>query len=175
MSRSRFLFSLMHRAVRFLSNNSRDRADQARPKDGRRTTGTSAGFSLVEMLVVLTIIALVLGLVGPRVLNYLGESRSKTAKLQIESFGSALDLFYLDAGRYPTTAEGLAALVQRPTGAQVWNGPYVKGGKVPPDPWGNPYQYRSPVDRAPYEIASYGSDGHEGGTGTAADISNVEH
>ena len=175
MSRSRSLFSLMHRAVPLLSKNSMDRADQARPKDGPRTTGTSAGFSLVEMLVVLTIIALVLGLVGPRVLNYLGESRSKTAKLQIESFGSALDLFYLDAGRYPTTAEGLAALAQRPTGVQVWNGPYVKGGKVPPDPWGNPYQYRSPADRAPYEIVSYGSDGHEGGTGTAADISNVAH
>jgi general secretion pathway protein G len=127
------------------------------------------------MLVVLTIIALVLGLVGPRVLNYLGESRTKTAKLQIESFGSALDLFFLDAGRYPTTSEGLAALVQRPTGIEIWNGPYVKGNKVPPDPWGNPYQYRSPVDRAPYEIVSYGSDGREGGNGSAADISNVEH
>jgi general secretion pathway protein G len=140
-----------------------------------RSAAASAGFSLVEMLVVLTIIALVLGLVGPRVLNYLGESRTKTAKLQIESFGSALDLFFLDAGRYPTTSEGLTALAQRPNGIEVWNGPYVKGGKVPPDPWGNPYQYRSPVDRAPYEIVSYGSDGHEGGTGTAADISNVEH
>ena len=134
-----------------------------------------AGFTLVEMLVVLTIIALVLGLVGPRVLNYLGESRTKAAKLQIESFGSALDLFYLDAGRYPTTSEGLNALAQRPTGAEVWNGPYVKGGKIPSDPWGHPYQYRSPVEGAPYEIVSYGSDGREGGEGTAADISNVEH
>jgi general secretion pathway protein G len=127
------------------------------------------------MLVVLTIIALVLGLVGPRVLNYLGESRTKAAKLQIESFGSALDLFYLDAGHYPTTSEGLNALAQRPTGAEVWNGPYVKGGKIPSDPWGHPYQYRSPVEGAPYEIVSYGSDGREGGEGTAADISNVEH
>jgi general secretion pathway protein G len=134
-----------------------------------------AGFTLVEMLVVLTIIALVLGLVGPRVLNYLGESRTKAAKLQIESFGSALDLFYLDAGHYPTTSEGLNALAQRPTGAEVWNGPYVKGGKIPSDPWGHPYQYRSPVEGAPYEIVSYGSDGREGGEGTAADISNVEH
>jgi general secretion pathway protein G len=143
-----------------------DRACAARHK---------AGFTLVEMLVVLTIIALILGLVGPRVLNYLGESRTKAAKLQIESFGSALDLFYLDAGRYPTASEGLNALVQRPTGAEIWNGPYVKGGKVPSDPWGNPYQYRSPVESAPYEIVSYGSDGREGGTGTAADVSNVEH
>ena len=140
-----------------------------------RLAPNQAGFTLVEMLVVLTIIALILGLVGPRVLNYLGESRVKTAKLQIESFESALDLFYLDTGRYPTTSEGLNALVQRPTGIDVWNGPYVKGGKVPSDPWDHPYQYRSPVESAPYEIVSYGSDGHEGGTGTAADISNVEH
>jgi general secretion pathway protein G len=140
-----------------------------------RSKAYQAGFTLVEMLVVLTIIALILGLVGPRVLNYLSESRVKTAKLQIESFGSSLDLFYLDNGRYPTTSEGLNALVERPTGVEVWNGPYVKGGKVPSDPWGHPYQYRSPVENAPYEIVSYGSDGREGGTGTAADISNVEH
>ena len=140
-----------------------------------RSAAHQAGFTLVEMLVVLTIIALILGLVGPRVLNYLSESRVKTAKLQIESFGSALDLFYLDSGRYPTTSEGLNALVQRPTGIEVWNGPYVKGGKLPSDPWGNPYQYRSPMESAPYEIVSYGSDGREGGTGIAADISNVEH
>lgn len=139
-----------------------------------RSAGSNAGFTLVEMLVVLTLIALILGLVGPRVLNYLGESRTKTAKLQIESFGSALDLFYLDTGHYPTTSESLNALVQRPTGVEIWNGPYLKGGRVPTDPWGNPYQYRSPGERAAYEIVSYGSDGREGGTGSAADISNVE-
>jgi general secretion pathway protein G len=125
---------------------------------------------------VLTIISLILGLVGPRVLGYLGESRVKTAKLQIESFGSALDLFYVDTGRYPTAEEGLEALAVRPGGLDVWNGPYVKGGRVPLDPWGHAYQYRSPVDHTPpYEIVSFGSDGHEGGTGTAADISSVEH
>jgi general secretion pathway protein G len=133
-----------------------------------------AGFTLVELLVVLTIISLILGLVGPRVLGYLGESRVKAAKLQIENFGSALDLFTIDAGRYPTTSEGLEALVQRPPTVQAWNGPYLKGGKVPLDPWGNPYQYRSPVERTQYEILSFGSDGREGGTGIAADISNVE-
>ena len=133
-----------------------------------------AGYTLIEMLVVLTIISLILGLVGPRVLSYLGESRVKTAKLQIESFSSALDLFYLDTGRYPTSAEGLGALAAAPTGVPVWNGPYVKGGRVPVDPWGNTYQYRAPVKNTPpYEIASFGSDGREGGTGTAADISNV--
>jgi general secretion pathway protein G len=136
----------------------------------------SAGYTLIELLVVLTIISLILGLVGPRVLSYLGESRVKTTKLQIESFGSALDLFYLDAGRYPSTSEGLAALAQRPAGVEIWNGPYLKGGRVPADPWGHPYQYRSPVEHTPpYEIMSYGSDGREGGSDTAADISNVEH
>jgi general secretion pathway protein G len=134
-----------------------------------------AGYTLVEMLVVLVIISLILGLVGPRVLGYLGDSRVKTARLQIESFGSALDLFYLDTGRYPTSAEGLSALVQAPSGVPIWNGPYIKGARVPTDPWGNAYQYRAPVSHTPpYEISSYGSDGREGGTGTAADISNVE-
>ena len=135
----------------------------------------SPGYTLVEILVVLTIISLLLGLVGPRVLSYLGESKVKTAKLQIESFSSALDLFYLDAGRYPTSSEGLDALTQRPANVSVWNGPYLKGGRVPNDPWGNAYQYRVSGERTPpYEIMSLGSDGREGGTGTAADISNVE-
>jgi general secretion pathway protein G len=134
------------------------------------------GFTLIELLVVLTIIGLIVGLVGPRVLGYLAESRTKTAKLQIESFSSSLDLFYLDTGRYPTTSEGLNALAERPADVTVWNGPYLKGGRVPADPWGNPYQYRSPVDHTPpYEILSFGSDGREGGTGNAADISNIEH
>jgi general secretion pathway protein G len=131
------------------------------------------GFTLIELLVVLTIIGLVMGLIGPRVLGYLSESRSKTAKLQIESFSSSLDLFYLDTGRYPTTSEGLEALARRPADVTVWNGPYLKGGSVPLDPWGHPYQYRSPVEHTPpYEIKSFGSDGREGGTGNAADISS---
>ena len=134
------------------------------------------GFTLIEMLVVLTIIGLIVGLVGPRVLGYLAESRTKTAKLQIESLSASLDLFYLDTGRYPTTSEGLGALTERPADVTIWNGPYLKGSRVPSDPWGNHYQYRSPVDHMPpYEISSFGSDGREGGTGDAADISNVEH
>jgi general secretion pathway protein G len=129
------------------------------------------GFTLVEMLVVITIIGLIMGLIGPRVLNYLSESRVKAAKIQLQSFSSALDLFYLDAGRFPSSAEGLAALVQRTPGVTAWNGPYLKGGNVPNDPWNHSYIYRSPGEHGPYDIVSFGSDGQEGGSGTAADIS----
>ncbi|HEY1544349.1 MAG TPA: type II secretion system major pseudopilin GspG [Xanthobacteraceae bacterium] len=136
----------------------------------RGARGSEAGFTLVEMLVVITIIGLIMALVGPRVLNYLAESKVKAARIQVESFSSSLDLFYLDNGRYPTTSEGLTALAERPGAAEAWNGPYVRGGIVPKDPWGHPYVYRSPGEHGTYEIVSYGSDGQEGGTGTAADI-----
>ena len=129
------------------------------------------GFTLVEMLVVITIIGLIMGLIGPRVLNYLNESKVKAARIQLQSFGSALDLFYLDAGRFPSTAEGLGALVQRTPGIAAWNGPYLKGGNLPNDPWSHPYVYRAPGEHGPYDIVSYGSDGQEGGSGLAADIS----
>jgi len=142
-------------------------------KAKRRRDG-EAGFTLVEILVVITIIGLIMAIVGPRVLNYLGESKVKAARIQIESLGSALDLYYLDMGRYPNSNDGLAALVQRPGNAEEWNGPYLKGGVVPNDPWGHAYVYRSPVEHAPYEIVSYGSDGQEGGAGTAADISSLQ-
>jgi general secretion pathway protein G len=129
------------------------------------------GFTLVEMLVVITIIGLIMGLIGPRVLNYLSESKVKAAKIQMQSFSSALDLFNLDAGRYPSTAEGLAALVRRTPGVDAWNGPYLRGGNVPNDPWNHPYIYRAPGEHGAYNIMSYGSDGQEGGSGVAADIS----
>jgi general secretion pathway protein G len=129
------------------------------------------GFTLVEMLVVITIIGLIMGLIGPRVLNYLSESKVKAAKIQLQSFSSALDLFELDAGRYPSASEGLAALVRRTPGVAVWNGPYLRGGKVPDDPWNNPYIYRAPGEHGAYNIVSLGSDGQEGGSGAAADIS----
>jgi general secretion pathway protein G len=125
------------------------------------------------MLVVLTIIGLIMALVGPRVLNYLSESRVKTAKIQIQSFAAALDLFYLDVGRYPTGAEGLEGLVRSSGGVTGWNGPYLKGGAVPNDPWGNRYVYKIPGERGAYEVRSLGSDGQEGGTGLAADIASA--
>ena len=135
----------------------------------RRAARGEAGFTLVEMLVVITIIGMIMALVGPRVLNYLSESKAKAAKIQIESFSSALDLYYLDLGRYPTANEGLAGLT-RSNNQAGWNGPYLRGGVVPNDPWGHTYVYRSPGATGPYDIISLGSDGQEGGSGTAADI-----
>ena len=133
----------------------------ARPDAAQREG--EAGFTLIEMLVVITIIGLIVGLVGPRVLNYLSESKTKTAKIQIEGLSSALDLYYLDNGRYPGTNEGLTALVQRPATASGWNGPYLRTTSVPVDPWGHPYLYKVPGAHSPYEIDSYGSAGPEGG------------
>ena len=145
-------------------------------RDGSRRLarrGGQAGFTLVEMLVVITIIGLIMGLVGPRVLGYLSESKVKTAKIQIESLSAALDLFYLDNGRYPASNEGLTALVQRPASAAAWNGPYIRTGTVPADPWGHPYVYKVPGDHAAYEIASYGSAGQEGGAGSQTVIKST--
>lgn len=130
------------------------------------------GFTLVELLVVLVILSLVMGLVGPRVLNYLSSSRERAARLQIQSFSAALDLFFLDNGRYPSTSEGLPALVKRPAAADKWGGPYLQLTDIPKDPWGNDYQYRTPGQRHPYVIVSLGADGQKGGSDDGTDISN---
>ena len=127
------------------------------------------GFTLVEMLVVISIIALIMALVGPRVLNFLGESKVKAAKIQIASLESALDLYALDTGQYPSSSDGLDALMHRPGGVTSWSGPYLKGNEVPNDPWGRPYIYRSPGEHGPYDIVSYGPKGQEGG---AAEINS---
>lgn len=148
---------------------------QRTTKQRRSRKSQERGFTLVEILVVITIIALIMSLVGPRVLNYLTESKVKAAKIQMQSFSSALDLLYLDTGRYPSSAEGLNTLVKPTSGMAGWNGPYLKGGNLPNDPWGKPYVYRSPAERSKYEIMSYGSDGQEGGTGTAADITSANN
>lgn len=130
------------------------------------------GFTLIELLVVLVILGLLAGLVGPQVMRYLGESKTSTAGLQIEELGSALDLYRIDVGRYPSTEEGLRALVQRPQNAGNWNGPYLRKREVPQDPWGNPYRYRSPGEHGAFDLWSYGADGQPGGDGEARDVTS---
>lgn len=132
------------------------------------------GLTLIELMVVITIIALIGAIVGPRVFKQLGGAKTKTAKAQIEDFGSSLDLFYLDAGRYPTTNEGLQALIQAPAGMDKWKGPYMKKNKIPRDPWDHAYHYQSPGEHGPYDLYSYGRDNAPGGTGEDADIDSWE-
>ena len=122
------------------------------------------GFTLVEMLVVLAIIGLISALVGPRVLNQLTDSRERAAQLQIEAFSSALDIFFIDVGRYPSEAEGLGALMQRPGSLSSWSGPYLRGDRVPLDPWGRDYGYAS--DGRTFRITTAGANG--GGAGAPA-------
>jgi general secretion pathway protein G len=132
------------------------------------------GFTLVELLVVLAILGLLAGLVGPQVMKFLGSSKTKTAALQIEDLSATLDLYRLEIGRYPSSQEGLEALVSKPADAPNWNGPYLKKAAVPKDPWGFDYQYRFPGEHGGFDIWSLGADGQEGGEGEAADIKSWE-
>ena len=132
----------------------------------------SVGFTLVELLVVLAILGLLAGLVGPQVMKFLGSSKTKTAKLQIEDLVATLDMYRLETGRYPTNDEGLEALVRKPGNAANWNGPYLKKGDVPKDPWGFDYQYRFPGQHGGVDIWTLGADNREGGEGENADVSS---
>ena len=131
----------------------------------------SRGFTLIELLVVLVILTLLAGLVGPRVLDQLGGAKSKTAKIQINDIEQSLDLFKLDVGRYPSDAEGLRALVERPATAQGWTAPYLKKG-LPTDPWGAAYLYKNPGRNGGPDVFSLGADGKPGGDGENADVYN---
>jgi general secretion pathway protein G len=135
-------------------------------------TGSAArGFTLLELLVVMVIIGLLAGFVAPRYFAQVGKSQVKVAKAQIDALDKALDQFRLDVGRYPTTEEGLQALVTAPSNEPAWSGPYLKKG-VPADPWGRPYLYAQPGSHGDFDLLSYGKDGRAGGTGEDADITN---
>ena len=129
------------------------------------------GFTLIEMLIVMVILGLLAALVGPRMFGKVGKSKQKAAKAQITLFETALDTYRLDVGKYPTTDQGLQALRVKPGDTERWDGPYLPK-EVPKDPWGNPYEYRSPGEQGDVDIISYGADGSPGGEGEDADVVN---
>lgn len=129
------------------------------------------GFTLIELLVVVVIIGLLASFVAPRYFSQVGKSEVQVAKAQIDALEKALDQYRLDMRRYPTTEQGLAALMEKPLASPGWNGPYLKKA-IPLDPWGRAYAYRGPGARAEFELISYGRDGRAGGTGEDADIAN---
>ena len=131
------------------------------------------GFTLIELIVVLVILGLLAGVVGPRLWNRVGQSKAQVARLQIEQLGNALALFRFDVGHYPTTGQGLHALVED-QGIQNWSGPYLEKRTVPKDTWGRDYQYRAPGENGDYDLWSFGADGMEGGDGDDADVKSWE-
>lgn len=138
----------------------------------KRKIAADAGFTLIELLVVLVIIGLLASVATPPVIRYLGKAKTDTAKIQIQALSAAVDMFRLDNDRYPSTEEGLQALVARPASAERWNGPYVKKDSSLSDPWGQRYQYRSPGEHGDYDLFTLGADRTQGGTGENADVGN---
>lgn len=132
------------------------------------------GFTLIELLIVVSVIALLATMVGPSVMRQFGQAKSKTAKIQIANLSTALDAFRVDTGRYPTSDEGLKALIERPGDLQTWNGPYLAKKIIPQDPWNRPYEYRMPGEHADFDLWSLGADGAEGGEGENADVNSWE-
>ena len=132
---------------------------------------TSAGFTMLELLVVMVIIGLLAGFVGPKYFSQIGKAEVKVARAQADALGKALDQFRLDTGHYPSMDDGLEALATRPANEPRWDGPYLSK-TVPLDPWGNPYVFKSPGEHVEYDLISYGKDGKPGGDGEAADIAN---
>ncbi len=141
-----------------------------RSDSSRRAKG---GFTLVEILVVMVILGMLFGLVGPRVIDYLSRAKSDVTRIQLENIATALDLYRLDVGRYPSQEEGLEALVASPAGVDRWSGPYLKDRALPLDPWDRDYIYAIPGNHdGTFDLSSLGSDGAEGGDEEAADITN---
>jgi general secretion pathway protein G len=128
------------------------------------------GFTLLELMVVLLILALIATIAAPQVTKHLRKAKVETAKIQVDALGAAVDSFQIDNGRLPTNEEALKALVERPTGLTSWDGPYIKKKESLIDPWGEPYRYRVPGKSGEYDVYSLGSDKKEGGEGEAADL-----
>ena len=142
------------------------------PRPRRRVAGhRTYGFTLLELLVVVSIIGLLAAFVGPKYFSQIGRSEVNVARAQIEALSQALDAYRVDAGHYPTQTQGLNALVDRPADAPRWNGPYLRKA-VPKDPWGSAYVYRVPGERGEFDLLSLGKDGAVGGSGDAADLRN---
>lgn len=137
-----------------------------------RQKAPQSGFTLLELLVVLAILGLLAAIVGPQVIKYLGSSKTQTASVQVKNVGAALELFRLDAGRYPTPQEGLDALVKPPASVPVWNGPYLPQASALIDPWANRYLFKSPGEHGEIDVYSLGSDNAAGGSGEAKDVGN---
>lgn len=133
----------------------------------------SAGFTLIELMIVLFILGLLAALVAPRLMGRVGKAKQKTAQAQIQMLATALDLYHLDVGRYPTEEEGLRSLYAKPESLDAWSGPYLDKA-VPKDPWGRDYVYKCPGEHGPYDLYSMGADGQPGGEGENADITNWE-
>lgn len=138
----------------------------------RRNTrwGRKTGATILEVLIVLSIIALIAAVVGPRVIGYLGTAKAETADLQIKNLASAVQLFYVDTGRFPSEAEGLSVLLARPAGDAAWNGPYMPTEEALVDPWARDYLYEPPANDGSFSIRSLGRDGAVGGSGEDADL-----
>jgi general secretion pathway protein G len=136
----------------------------------KHINNTQTGFTLLELLVVLGIIAMLAGIVGPQVMKHMGESKTKAARVQIEDLAATLDMYKLDLGTYPTTEEGLKALIESPEGAKRWNGPYLQKSRIPLDPWQNEYHYVSPGEHGKFDLFTLGADAKEGGEGEDQDI-----
>jgi general secretion pathway protein G len=138
----------------------------------RRPRGSRPGFTLVELLVVLVILGLVASIAAPQAMRYLGGAKHDAAKLQLQGLMTAVDLYRLDVGRYPSREEGLTALVQAPSNAERWNGPYVRKADQLTDPWGRPYRYRAPGERGPVDLFTLGADDRTGGAGEDRDVTS---
>ena len=170
----RAVFTRRPQATGWAKHATADRRVSRHAKSRFRRGDESIGMTLIEILVVLVLIGIVMGIVGSNFIGKGEKAKADAARIEIGQISQSLDLYKLEVGRYPTTQEGLQALISAPAGVTNWNGPYWKKAQVPKDPWGNEYKYAAPGQTGPYDIVSLGADGKEGGEGVNKDITNRE-